>query len=290
MSSFSLRTSNIHPKLMIRKSLLFVPGNNERMIRKALSNQINADCVILDLEDSVPVNKKDHARDIIANVLKKTYHRKSKKEICVRINQIDSVFFKEDIGFVQKQNEIDSIVLPKAEKNIDLIYEETGREIIPIIETAHGLINIQDIARSKGVVALTFGTADLALSLGGSVEYYNKNSTIRTVVIIVARAYGLDPIDKVCFNISDPDVLKTEAMEAKAMGFSGKLAVHPSQVNIINEIFSPTNDEIEWAKKVLDIYKRAVDLNKGAANLNGQLVDLVHYKFAKKILESAGIE
>jgi len=128
------------------------------------------------------------------------------------------------------------------------------------------------------------------LSLGGSVEYYDKNTMIRTLIIIVARAYGLDPIDKVCFNVSNLDVLRTEAIEAKSMGFSGKLAVHPSQINIINEIFSPTNDEVNWAKKVLDIYEQTTIQKKGAVKLNGQLIDAVHYKLAKRILDSAGIK
>ena len=113
---------------------------------------------------------------------------------------------------------------------------------------------------------------------------------IRTLIIIVARAYGLDPIDKVCFNVSNLEVLRTEAIEAKSMGFSGKLAVHPSQINIINELFSPTNDEIDWAKRVLDIYEQTTTQKKGAVKLDGKLIDIVHYKLAKRILESAGIE
>jgi citrate lyase subunit beta/citryl-CoA lyase len=273
---------------MVRRSLLFVPGNNERMIQKALSKEIQADCIILDLEDSVPPNEKERARSIVASVL--AGYRRLKRQIYIRINQLDSVFFKNDIKFIVNQDKIDGIVLPKAEEDVGLVYKETGKKVIPIIETARGLIKMQEIAKSKGVIALTFGSADLALSLGGSVEYYDKNTMIRTLIIIVARAYGLDPIDKVCFNVSNLDVLRTEAIEAKSMGFSGKLAVHPSQINIINEIFSPTNDEVNWAKKVLDIYEQTTIQKKGAVKLNGQLIDAVHYKLAKRILDSAGIK
>lgn len=269
----------------MRRSLLFVPGNNQRMIHKALSSQVNADCIILDLEDSVPIGEKVTARARIVEVLKRLSEKASRKKIYVRVNQINSPYFKDDIEIV-KRHQIDGIFVPKAEERVSVIYRETGKKIIPIIESASGFLKIEEICRSEGVDGLTLGTADLALSVGGSLEYYDKNSTLRALIVIVARAYGVDPIDKVCFSVSNIDVVEKEAKEARSMGFSGKLAIHPYQVDIINRIFSPKKEEIEWAKKVVDVYERVMHDKKGAAKLNDEMIDLVHYKLAKRILES----
>ncbi|MEM0116975.1 MAG: CoA ester lyase [Conexivisphaerales archaeon] len=271
---------------MKRRSLLFVPGNNKRMIIKSLSEEIHADCVILDLEDAVPPYEKELAREIISGVLNGVLTRPKNKQIYVRINQITSEYFDNDIKFLKKQDKVDCVVLPKAEGDISVIQKETGMTVIPIIESALGIIRIQEVARSDGVVALTYGTADFALSMGGSFKYYDKDPFLPMSVVTIAKAYGLDPIDKVCFEISNLSSLRNEATNAKAMGFSGKLVIHPTQVDPVNEIFTPSKKEIEWAEKVVKVYEQMMNRGRGAINLDGTLIDMVHYKLAKKILDS----
>ena len=179
-------------------------------------------------------------------------------------------------------------MIPKAESELSKIYNYISKPILPIIETAKGFLLMDKIASQPGVIGLTYGTADLALSVGGSIDAYERNQYIKTKIAITARAYGLDPIDKVCFNLKDTRTLISEATEAKGLGYSGKLLIHPSQVDPINEIFSPSKQEIEWAKKIVNEYEKALEHNaRGAIQVNGQLIDAIHYKLAKRLLQTS---
>jgi citrate lyase subunit beta / citryl-CoA lyase len=276
-----------------RRSLLFVPGNNERMLSKALSQDLRCDSVIFDLEDAVPLDQKEKARDLIVRILNAPDNEKhdslERKELCVRINQLDSDLSKEDVRFFSEVEMIDSFVVPKAEKSgIEQLYETSGKRIIPIIESAKGLLQVESIASQKGVDALTYGCADMALSMRGSIQNYRKNEYLRTWIAVVARGYGLEPIDQVYFNLDDSEGFKNECLEAKGFGYSGKLLIHPGQIEIANRIFSArTVEEIEWARQVVKAYEAALkNGNKGAIRLNRELVDAVHYKTAKEMLES----
>lgn len=280
-----------------RRSLLFVPGNNERMLKKALSRDLKCDCVIFDLEDAVPLDQKERARDLIVRILndpyKESHYSFERKELCVRINQLDSDLSKEDVRVFSKVEMIDSFVVPKAEESgIEQLHRMSGKHIIPIIESAKGLLRVESIASQKGVDALTYGCADMALSMRGSIQNYQKNEYLRTRIAVVARGYGLEPIDQVFFNLNDMEGFRNECIEAKGFGYSGKLLIHPSQIEIANHIFSVwTEEEIEWAREVVRAYETALKSgNKGAIRLNGELVDAVHYKTAKGILENDSSE
>ncbi|MCG2863548.1 MAG: CoA ester lyase [Vulcanisaeta sp.] len=267
-----------------RRSQLFVPGNNEHMIRKA-ALELNPDSVIIDLEDAVPVNAKEDARRLIRELLPQLDW--GNKELCVRVNAPDTPWFYGDVDTVMRIDNVRCIVVPKAEFSLDFIYRATGREIEPIIETARGLLNLEDIVRSEGVTAVSYGVADFALSVGGSLQAYESNQVIKTMVVAAARAYGVDPIDRVYFDIKDLDGFRRDCVEAKSLGFVGKQVIHPSQIPIANEVFSPSKEEVEWARRVVEAYERAVKEGRGAINLDGKLVDYVHYRLARRILEIA---
>ncbi|MCG2895116.1 MAG: CoA ester lyase [Vulcanisaeta sp.] len=267
-----------------RRSQLFVPGNNEHMIRKA-ALELNPDSVIIDLEDAVPVNAKEDARRLIRELLPQLDW--GNKELCVRVNAPDTPWFYGDVDTVMRIDNVRCIVVPKAEFSLDFIYRATGREIEPIIETARGLLNLEDIVRSEGVTAVSYGVADFALSVGGSLQAYESNQVIKTMVVAAARAYGVDPIDRVYFDIKDLDGFRRDCVEAKSLGFVGKQVIHPSQIPIANEVFSPSKEEVEWARRVVETYERAVKEGRGAINLDGKLVDYVHYRLARRILEIA---
>ncbi len=263
---------------------MFVPGNNEHMIRKA-ALELNPDSVIIDLEDAVPVNAKEDARRLIRELLPQLDW--GNKELCVRVNAPDTPWFYGDVDTVMRIDNVRCIVVPKAEFSLDFIYRATGREIEPIIETARGLLNLEDIVRSEGVTAVSYGVADFALSVGGSLQAYESNQVIKTMVVAAARAYGVDPIDRVYFDIKDLDGFRRDCVEAKSLGFVGKQVIHPSQIPIANEVFSPSKEEVEWARRVVETYERAVKEGRGAINLDGKLVDYVHYRLARRILEIA---
>ncbi|WP_069807396.1 HpcH/HpaI aldolase/citrate lyase family protein [Vulcanisaeta thermophila] len=268
--------------MVLRRSQLYTPGNNEKMIRKA-ALEIDADSVIIDLEDAVPIGNKDDARRLIRELLPQLDW--GNKEVCVRVNAPDTPFFYDDVSTVSRIDVVKCIVVPKAEVDLSFLYKATGREIEPIIETARGLLRIEDIVRSEGVTAVSYGVADYALSVNGDVKAYEQNPVLKTLVVAVAKAYGVDPIDRVFFDIKDSEGFRRDCMEAKALGFVGKQVIHPSQVEIANEIFMPSKEEIEWARRVVEAYESAVKAGRGAISLEGQLIDNVHYKLAKRILD-----
>lgn len=270
-----------------------MPGNNERMIRKAISSALKCDSIIFDLEDSVPLDQKEMARELILKILNEHTHEmgemKWKKEFCVRINQLDSSLSERDIQVLSRNESIASFVVPKAEdERIKSLYQKTGKQIIPIIESAKGFLQVENIATCEGVRALSYGCADMALSMGGSLQSYQKNEYVRTRLAIVGRGNGLEPIDQVFFNLNDIEGFRKECAEAKGLGYSGKLLIHPSQIEIANQVFSSwTKEEMAWAKEVVKVYESSLkNGNKGAVRLNGQLVDAVHYKTAKGMLEN----
>jgi citrate lyase subunit beta/citryl-CoA lyase len=267
-----------------------VPANNERMLKKALSPDIDSDFVIFDLEDSVPLDQKVQARALIQKVL--TQSKKgflgNRKQILLRINQLDSPLSKLDIDTFSKVEEISGFVVPKAEPQaIRGLFRKSDKHFIPIIESASGLFRIEEIASSKGVDAVTYGAADMALSMKGSVEAFQNNEYVRTTIAVAARSYGLDPIDQVYFDLNNFEGFRNDALRAKHLGYSGKLLIHPTQIALTNEIFSSWSaKDKEWAKRVIEAYEDSVrkGMKKGALRLNGQLIDAVHYKLAKNIL------
>ncbi len=271
-----------------RRSLLYVPGADERKLVKA-AHGLGADAVILDLEDAVPPDRKGEARSLIARILDEYEWRDV--EVCVRINGVGSPFAADDIAWVARLERVDCIVLPKAEKgHSKVVYKLTGKPVIPIIETPRGFMEVGDIAGEEGVIAVNWGPADLVAYIGGSLEAVESTEWPRLIVSLAAHSVGVDPIDKVYFKIDNIEGLREDCMKAKSLGYVGKTVVHPRHVAVVNEVFTPSKDEVEWAKRVVRAYREAAEKGLGAVKVEGELVDAVHYRIALKILERAGVK
>lgn len=266
---------------MLRRSQLFVPANDERKIRK--STELDADSIIFDLEDAVPAGAKSGARDLLRKLLDELEWG-PRKEICVRVNRTGENYSQADFDAVNGMNKVETIVLPKIETSANKIYEYTGKNLLGLVETARGLLNIREIAASNGAVALSFGPQDYANSVNGNVIAYTSNLSVITSIVSAARAYDLDPIDGVYFELSNLEGFKKAAETAKNLGCSGKQVVHPSQIAIANEVFSPSPKEIAEAKKIVEIYERAEKSNTGALRVDDRLIDAVHYRRALDLI------
>jgi len=265
---------------MLRRSQLYVPANSEKMLRK--STIIPCDSVIIDLEDAVPLAEKRNARLEIKRRLRELDW--GKKEVCVRINEMSSLAGFEDVVELSAEEKVSTLMIPKAESGVGALHRATSKMLIPIIESSRGFMNLESLVREEGVVAVTYGSGDLALSMGGTADSYSSNSYVRTMIVMTANAYGVDAVDNVFFDLNDLIGFRKEAAEARGLGYAGKQVIHPSQVDVANEVFSPTVEELSWAERVLQAYERASRAGRGAISLDGQLIDDVHHKLAKQIL------
>src|SRR3989449_375609 len=270
---------------MRRRSQLYVPANNPRMVAKAAG--LEADSILFDLEDAVPLDEKEAARQSLGSALRAAEW--GRRELGVRINAPGTPDGERDLAALGSEPRISVLVVPKAESDLSSLVRATGKSLIPIIETARGVLHLEDVVRSEGVVAVTYGAGDLATSVGGDVEAYGRNVYVKTRLVIAAAAYGLGAIDRVFFDLEDDEGFRAEALEAKRLGYVGKQVVHPKQVRLANEIFTPTEEEIRWAKEVVHAYEEAARQGRGAIRVRDRLVDAVHYRGAKKTLERAGL-
>ena len=266
---------------MPRRSQLYVPGNNEKMVKKSIT--LDCDSVILDLEDSIPDGEKDSARDRVAKWASEEDW--GKKELCVRINSASTPWGRADIERLKSIERINAIVVPKSEGDLSLVHEKTGKMLIPIIETGKGLLGIEKVAQSNGVDALAYGAADFANSVGGTIKAYLDNPYVKTKLAVVATALGIDPINNVFFDLVDSKGFRLQAGRARDLGFVGAQVIHPSQILPANKIFTTNRQETEWATKVMEEYETARKIGRGAISVDGQLVDEVHYKIAKRVIE-----
>ena len=268
----------------MRRSLLFLPGNNPNMLING--NCLGSDAVIFDLEDAVSPAEKDAARILVRNTMKYMDFRGC--EIIVRVNSVDTEYFKDDIDAIlpQKPN---LILLPKtstaeeaifADKYMAEVEERLGFEkgkvgLMPLIETALGVENSFAIAKScERIKALFLGAEDLTADLqckrtreGREIEY------ARTRLVVAARAAGVDVYDTPFTDVNDDEGIFEDASLAKALGFTGKAAISPRHVEAINSVFSPTEAEIDYAYEVMDAIKLAKEQGKGAIALHGKMID-----------------
>lgn len=285
-------------KVRVLRSVLFTPGNNMRMIHKIPS--LAADAVILDLEDSVPMTEKDTARIFIKDSLELA--SSGGAEVYVRVNGLMTGLTAIDCEFIVQKG-LEGIVLPKVETKEDVLKseeiiekleKERGLEVgsivlIPTIETAKGVVNAYEIASaSKRVVAIGFGAVDFTRDMGTSLS---KDGTeiffARSQTAIAARAAGVQALDTVFIDLADREGLIKDAQLAKQLGFKGKFLIHPSQIEPVNRVFSPTTSEIEYAKKVVEAFKKAEEMGLGAASLEGRMIDIAVFRQAQDLLALA---
>ena len=278
------------------RSLIFVPGNNPRFLEKA--KKLQADVVCFDLEDSVPDNEKKIARKLIKSALKS---RKSfESSIFVRTNAPISGKIPDDLKEIV-QNGIDGIVIPKVNNVKELTkiekilsqLEKTRKlkpiQIIPSIESAEGVVNTYHIASfGKRVSAVVFGVFDLLNDM--RVEYSKESEGAkysRGKIPVDAQAAGVAAIDAIWQDLKDSKGLEKDCKTGKNLGYSGKSIIHPDQIPIVHKLFYPNKSELLWAEKVCKTYLRSTKKGTGATTVNGKMIDEVHYKQAKALLELA---
>jgi citrate lyase subunit beta/citryl-CoA lyase len=283
------------------RSLLFIPGNNERFLIKSTS--LKPDILCFDLEDSVPLNEKQAARNLVAEHLASRQEDKE-SSIYVRINAVDSDLVDEDLDNILIKG-LDGIVLPKISNSQEVIkiidkIENLGTKrsiparirIIPSIETAKGVINANSIALAhENVVALVFGVFDYLYDMNIDVDYDDEISYTyaRSKIPVDARAAGIEALDGIWQEVKDIDGLTKDASKARKLGYSGKTLIHPSHINPVHDIFRPTKKQVEWAEKVLAALQDTFEKGntRGAILLDGKMIDAVHYKQAKSVLKAA---
>jgi len=291
----------------LQRSELAVPGSSPKMFEKALSSA--ADYVFLDLEDAVSPNDKITARANVIKALNEMNWRGSGKTISVRINSLDTHYMYSDlIEIVEQAGEnVDTILIPKAGTASDvymvdclLTQIETNKKlknkigIECLIETALGMSNIKEIAKSsERLEALHFGVADYAASLrartvviGGLNPDYPGDQWHHGLseLVMTCRAYGLRAIDGPFGDFNDPDAYIASAKRAAAIGIEGKWAIHPSQIDLANEVFSPPKEEIDKAKRILLELEKAAAEGKGAAQLDGRMIDAASARMAENVV------
>ncbi len=268
----------------MRRSMLFLPGNNPNMLING--NCLGSDAVIFDLEDAVSPAEKDAARILVRNTMR--YMDFGGCEKIVRINSIDTAFWESDIDEILPWKP-DLIMLPKTGSARDVqtvdaymtkVEERLGMEqntvgLMPLIETALGVENAFSIASAaERVQALFLGAEDLTADLqckrtkeGREIEY------ARTRLVVAARAAGVDVYDTPFTDVNDDEGIVKDAQLAKALGFTGKASISPRHVMVINQTFSPTLKEIDYAYEVMEAISLAKQQGKGAIALHGKMVD-----------------
>ena len=251
-----------------RRSCLTVPGDDERKLARAAT--IPADQVILDLEDAVPPARKDEARATVERVLRDLTFAAA--TVAIRVNRGSD----DDLALVRALQP-DIVVLPKVESPDEL-------EGLPVpaeaqIETARGLVECERIAAAPGLEALVLGPGDLAASLGIPELTIGEGAHVEHAllrVLVAARAFGVAAVDGPYVRLDDPDGLRGAAMRSRMLGYDGKWCIHPAQVEICNEVYTPTTAEVERARRILGV--------EGAARLDGEMVDEANRRMAESIL------
>lgn len=276
------------------RSLLFVPGDRPERMEKALT--LGADALILDLEDSVAPAKKAIAREFVGARLASP--RDHGVKLLVRINPLDSQFVKDDIASI-KQYEPDAIMLPKAQnadsiRDLAKLYGDLPMVLPIAAETAAGLFELGTYREcGAALCGLTWGAEDLSNDVGAAANRDSNNAFLmpyqlaRSLALFASHAAGVPAIDTVYPIIQDVDGLKNYAQCAARDGFSGMLAIHPSQIPIINQAFTPSETQIAHAKAIIDAFKKNPEL--GVIQIDGKMIDAPHVKQAERLLARAGI-
>jgi citrate lyase subunit beta/citryl-CoA lyase len=257
---------------------LFVPGNKPPLFAKAIAS--GTDALIIDLEDAVAPADKATARSAVVQ------HNIPAFPVIVRVNGVATPWFEEDMAAIASAR-CNAIMLPKTEslRDVERVIQRLGHPlaIIPLIESAVGLVSLSEIVCAPGVEVVAFGSLDLALDLDCQPDW-DAMLMARSELVLRSRLAGLPgPIDGVTTNLTDSEIIGTEAAKARALGFRGKLAIHPKQVEPIRRAMTPTDEEIAWADKVL-----AAASSSSVASVNGAMVDAPVITRARRIMAAAG--
>ena len=280
-----------------RRALLYMPGDNWKMITKSVT--LGVDSICMDMEDGTAVNKKAEARATIAKALQELDFGASEK--LARINSVGSGWEQDDIEAVLPYHP-DGIVIPKVEsfeqvewasRIIEAAELKNGWPVNSVrvligVETAKGILNLKEIAVHPRLDAIIFGGEDFAASIGAvrtkdAVELLYA----RQVVIVACAANDLQAIDIVTIDYKDMEALKVEAQFGAGLGFSGKQIIHPNQVSAVQEAFTPSDESIAYARRIVETFEASQKEGKGAYALDGKMIDMPLLKNAQKVLARA---
>ena len=283
--------------MLVFRSLLFAPGNHARRVEKSLT--LDADVVILDLEDAVAVAEKEATRAKVVAA----FQAPRRALGYVRINAFDTPFCFDDLQAVVAPG-IDGIALPKVESPAQLVavdwaiaalerargLREGGIDLVPIIETGRGMAELRDIARSgTRVRRLSFGAGDYTLDVGMRWTFEERElDHTRTAIVVQSRAAGLEPpVDTVFIHLRRPDALRRSAELARDLGFQGKLCIHPEQVGPVNETFTPTGEETAKAERYVAAFEEAEARGSVSIQVDGYFIDYPIVEQARRTLRIA---
>ena len=283
--------------MLVFRSLLFAPGNHARRVEKSLT--LDADVVILDLEDTVVVAEKAATRAKVVAA----FQAPRRALGYVRINAFDTPFCFDDLQAVVTPG-IDGIVLPKVESPAQLVavdwavaalerargLREGGIDIVPIIETGRGMTELRDIARSgTRVRRLSFGAGDYTLDVGMRWTFEERElDHARTAIVVESRAAALEPpLDTVFIHLGRPDALRRSAELARDLGFQGKLCIHPEQLGPVNEAFTPTGEEVAKAERYVAAFEEAEARGSASIQVDGYFIDYPIVEQARRTLRIA---
>jgi citrate lyase subunit beta/citryl-CoA lyase len=282
----------------LRRSVLFAPGSNARAMAKA--RELAADVVVFDLEDAVGPEQKDMARERVVQALASGAY--AGRELAVRINAGDSLEGAADLQAILPYSP-DVIVLPKVGDPqmiarvcalLDEAQTARGLALWAMIETPKGILHLREIAETgarRRLAALIVGVNDLGEDLG--VPRPRRRWALHPLlmqIIAAARAHSLLVFDGVFNDHGDPAGFAREAAESRAMGFDGKTLIHPSQIAPCHEAFRPTSEELDFARRVVAAFKVPENLQSGAIDVDGRMVERLHFDAAKRVLALAGEE
>lgn len=281
-----------------RRALLYMPGDDRRKIEKAAT--LGVDCICMDLEDGTAISKKAEARMVIAKAMRELDFGKSER--CIRINSIGSGFEQDDLAAALAAKP-DAIVVPKIETAEQVRWVSEQIEAFELsnhldlgsirllvgVETAKGILNLKEIAAAeKRLEAIIFGGEDYAASIGATrTREATELLYARQAVIAACAANDLQAIDIVYIDFKDLEGLRREAEQGAGFGFSGKQVIHPNQVPVVQEAFTPSEAAIAYARRVVESFEASQREGKGAYALDGKMIDMPLLKNAQKVLERA---
>ncbi len=287
----------------LRRAIHFVPGANEKMLKKSLA--LEADTLVLDLEDAVTPDKKDAARETVTDWLRQVDF--GCQERMVRMNPLDTPWGVADLEMTM-HGRPDSYLVPKVRTRDDVLKIHTiisrmekacgyppgeVKLVVLATETPEGLLNIKDFGSCPRVDALSWGAEDLSAAIGARRNRAEDGRFLevfryaRIMTLLAATAAGVQPLDTVFVDIRDSAGLRQECVEGAWMGFTGKITIHPNQVDIVNTVFTPSAEEVAESRELLAAFEANQKAGKMAFSFKGQMVDVPHLTRARTILERA---
>jgi citrate lyase beta subunit len=265
------------------RSFLFCPGNEEGKLRKALA--AGADAAIADLEDGVAPERRDEARAVVERVFMEAETASAR---LVRLNEPGSQWFAADVALSTRLS-LDGVVLPKATPESVEALGPGGPPVLAIVESAAGLRDCAGIAAAPRVLALALGSHDLGAELRLTPRPDQLELLVpRSQLVVASAAAGLrGPLDTVFLDVRDAAGLEAECRLARTLGLRGKLCIHPAQIETVHRVFAPGEDELDWARRVLEAHEQGLEEGRGAVALDGRMIDMPIVKQARALLAEA---